>query len=84
MNRKRGETLNKYINAEETGYRKLQRVLKEAMEGGTDEFSEDETRLDPTNRKFQLPKRLRGWLSMERAHIPLKRTQWNSEHDRRI
>ena len=32
-NRKRDETLNKYTNGEETAYRKLQRVLKEAMEG---------------------------------------------------
>ena len=70
--RKRGETLNKYINAEETAYRKLQRVLKEAMEGGADEFSEDDTPPDPKKRKFQLPKRLRGWLFMERAQIPLK------------
>ena len=31
MMRKRGETLIKYINAEETAYRKLQRTLKEAM-----------------------------------------------------
>ena len=32
--RKKGETLMKYINAEESAYRKLQRVLKDAMEEG--------------------------------------------------
>ena len=69
--RKRGETLIKYINAEETAYRKLQRTLKEAMEGGQDEWSsEDEP--DTEVRKFKLPKRLRGWLFMERSQIPLK------------
>ena len=31
MMRKRGETLTKYINAEETAYRKLQHTLREAM-----------------------------------------------------
>ena len=71
MMRKRGETLIKYINAEETAYRKLQRTLKEAMEGGQDEWSsEDEP--DAEVRKFKLPKRRRGWLFMERSQIPLK------------
>ena len=52
--RKRGETLTKHINAEETAYRKLQRVLKEAMEDNKDEYSEDESGwYDP--KKFQLP-----------------------------
>ena len=55
--RKKGETLMKYINAEETAYRKLQRVLKSATDGGQDEYSSDD---GSTNRKFQLPKRLRG------------------------
>ena len=40
MMRRRGETLTKYMNAAETAYRKLQRTLKEAMEGGKDEWSE--------------------------------------------
>ena len=72
MVRKRGETLNKYINSEETAYRKLQRVSKEAMEGGADEFSDEDLPANPKKRKFQLPKRLRGWLFMERAQLPLK------------
>ena len=42
MMRKRGETLIKYIHAEELAYRKLQRTLKEAMEGGHAEWSSDE------------------------------------------
>ena len=42
MLRNRGETLTKYINAEEIVYRKLQRTLKEAMQEGHDEWSEDE------------------------------------------
>ena len=42
MMRKKGETLTKYINAEEAAYRKLQRVLKEAMEGDKEEFSTDD------------------------------------------
>ena len=71
MMRRRGETLTKYINAEETAYRKLQRTLREAMEGGTDEYSEDE-QYQPPGTKFKLPKRLRGWLFMERAQIPPK------------
>ena len=33
MVRRKGDTLTKYNNAVETAYRKLQRVLKEAMEG---------------------------------------------------
>ena len=70
MMRKRGETLTKYMNAEETAYRKLQRTLKEAMEGGTDEYSDDDHGTDEA--RFKLPKRLRGWLFMERAQIPLK------------
>ena len=68
--RKRGETLTKYINAEDTSYRKLQRTLKEAMEGGKDEYSDDDQ--DPDHMKFKLPKRLRGWLFMGRAQIPPK------------
>ena len=47
------------------------RVLKEAMEGGRDEWSSDEEP-NPRNRKFKMPKRLRGFLFLERAHIPLK------------
>ena len=42
------------------------------MEGEADEHSKDETRPGSTRRKFQLPKRLRGWLFLERAHPPLK------------
>ena len=69
--RKRGETLIKYIHAEEQAYRKLQRTLREAMEGGHDEWSSDEDP-NPNNRKFKMPKRLRGFLFLERAQIPLK------------
>ncbi len=67
--RKKGETLMKYINAEETAYRKLQRILKSAAEDGEEEYSSDD---DSKARKFQLPKRLRGWHFLERAAIPLK------------
>ena len=72
--RKKGETLMKYINAEETAYRKLQRVLKTATDAGADEYSSDDVSLSasPSKRKFQLPKRLRGWHFLERAGIPLK------------
>ena len=55
--RKKGETLTKYINAEETVYRKLQRILKSATVSGEDEYSSDDESL---TRKFQFPKRLRG------------------------
>ena len=72
MTRQKGETLTKYIHAEEIAYRKVQRILKEAMEGGHDEFSGDEDDPPLTRKKFQLPKRLRGWLFMERSQIPLK------------
>ena len=67
--RKKGETLMKYINAEETAYRKLQRVLKTSAEEGEDEYSSED---DSKTRKFQLPKRLRGWHFLERAAIPIK------------
>ncbi len=40
------------------------------MDGDKDEYSsEDES---SRNKKFQLPKRLRGWLFMDRSQIPLK------------
>ena len=68
--RKKGDTPLKYINAEESAYRKLQRVLKDAMEGGHEEYSSDEETSEV--KKFQLPKRLRGWLFLDRAAIPLK------------
>ena len=55
MIRKRGETLNKYTDAEETAYRKLQRALKEATEGGADEFSEDDTPPGPKKESFNSP-----------------------------
>ena len=67
--RKKGETLMKYINAEETAYRKLQRVLKTATQEGEDEYSDDD---GSGVRRFQLPKRLRGWHFLGRAAIPLK------------
>ena len=55
--RKKGESLMKYINAEETAYRKLQRVLKTAADDGEDEYSDDD---GTQTRRFRLPKRLRG------------------------
>ena len=73
--RKKGETLMKYINEEETAYRKLQRVLKTAIDEGQDEFSEDDQatpQATPQKSKFKLPKRLRGWHFLERASIPLR------------
>ena len=68
MMRRRGETLTKYMNAEETAYRKLQRTLKEAMEDCVDEWSEDEDGHGGIQ-KFKRPKRLRGWLFMELSLI---------------
>ena len=47
----------KYINTDETAYRKLQRVLKIATDGGEDEYSGDD---GSNTKRFQLPKRLRG------------------------
>ena len=41
------------------------------MEGGVDEWSEDED-AQAGIQKFKLPKRLRGWLFMERAQSPLE------------
>ena len=40
--RKKGETLMTYINAEETAYRKLQRILTSATEDGEEEYSSDD------------------------------------------
>ena len=59
-----------YINAEESAYRRLQRVLRDAMEGGQDEYSETDETSDVE--RFQLPKRLCGWLFLDRASIPIK------------
>ena len=39
--------------------------------GGQDEWSSEDDP-DPEIKKFKLPKRLRGWLFMERSQIPLK------------
>ena len=55
--RKKGDTLMKYINAEEIAYRKLHRVLKTATDDGEDEYSEDD---GPGGWKVQLSKRLLG------------------------
>ena len=41
------------------------------MGGGHDEWSSDEDP-NPNNRKFKMPKRLRGFLFLERAQIPSK------------
>ena len=59
----------KYINVEETAYRKLQRVLRTATDGGEDEYSSDD---GGQKKKFQLPKRLLGWHFLNRASVPLK------------
>ena len=50
MMRQKGETLTKYIHAEEIAYRKLQRILKEATDGGTDEFSGDDDDSPPKDK----------------------------------
>ena len=58
------------MNAEESAYRKLQRVLKQATEDGEEEYSSDDGSIG--SKKFQLPKRLRGWHFLEKASIPIK------------
>ena len=68
--RRRGETLTKFVNAEESAYRKLQRVLKQATDDGAEEYSSDDG--SSGSKKFQLPKRLRGWRFLEKASIPIK------------
>ena len=68
----------KYINAEESAYRKLQRVLKDALQEGTDEYSEDDQASD-TN-KFQLPKNA-AWLAFHATCFhSCQRAQWDFEH----
>ena len=42
ISRTKGESLVKYKNEEETAYRRLQKVLNEAMPTGEDEYSDDE------------------------------------------
>ena len=68
--------MNKFRNDEEAAYRKLQSILNDAMKNGEDEYSDDDgTILDKNGKtisKFKLPKRLRGWLFLERARIPPK------------
>ena len=56
----------KYINGEETAYRKLQKVLKAAIDNGQDEFS-DEDESPPSAKRLLLPKRLLGWHFLERG-----------------
>ena len=68
----KGETLMTYINAEETAYRQLQRVLEEAMGCGQDEYSYEGKTSNTTSKKFQLPKRLCGLLFMGRSQITIK------------
>ena len=62
----------KYINAEETAYRNLQRVLQEPMEGVQDEYSDEDTTPNTTSNKFQLPKGLCGWMFMATSQNPFK------------
>ena len=71
--------MNKFRNDEEAAYRKLQSILNDAMKNGEDEYSdEDETAPSITTNqgkkvpKFRLPKRLRGWMFLERSKIPSK------------
>jgi len=70
-----GETLVEYINEEDIAYRRLQKVVNEAMSIGEDEYSDDEDRPPLLNAKgdeiprFRLPKSLRAWLLLDRAHL---------------
>jgi len=78
ISRTKGESIIKYKNEEETAYRRLQKVLNEAMTTGEDEYSSDEDQPPLTDKygeeipRFRLPKRLRGWLFLDRAHLPTK------------
>jgi len=65
---KKGKTLMKYINVEDTSYRRLQRVLEDAEEDGEEEYSDEDGTLHV--KRFQLPKRLCGWYFMECVSIP--------------
>ena len=64
----------KFRNEEEAAYRRLQSVLNEAMKNGEDEYSDDDgtvtTKDGKRVPKFRLPKRLRGWMFLERSRIP--------------
>ena len=55
---------------------KLQSVLNEAMKNGEDEYSDDDgtamTKDGKPVPKFRLPKRLRGWMFLERSRIPAR------------
>ena len=66
----------KFKNEQDTAYRKLQSVLNEAMKNGEDEYSDDDGKVTtPSGKeipKFRLPKRLRGWMFLERSRIPPK------------
>ena len=76
--RKKGETLMKYINAEETAYRKLQRILKSATEVGEDEYSSD----DGSAKKKSITQKI-TWLALPgTCRNSSQRTQWNSKSDR--
>ena len=75
IGRQRGETFNKYVNDEEAAYRKVQKVMNEVMLQGDDEYSSDDDIVTESGlkiQKFRLPKSLRGWLFLERCHIPIR------------
>ena len=63
-----------FKNEEETKYRRLQKILNEAMKAGEDEYSDDDglvtTKEGKPIPKFRHPKRLRGWMYLERVRIP--------------
>ena len=71
----------KIKNDQEAAYRKLQTALNEAMKNGEDEYSDEDdtapsimTSQGKKVPKFRLPKRLRGWMFLERSKIPSKET----------
>ena len=72
--RKKGDSMNKYINEEEALYRNLQKIVQDSLKDGKDEYSDDGTCIKTTPPKnFQLPKKLRGWFSSTVPKFPQTR-----------
>ena len=78
--RNKGDSIRKYVNAEEHAYRKLQAIFSETA-SKAEAWSDDDLGLgmasapvSPGHRRkrFQLPKRLRGWFFLSRSGIPTK------------
>ena len=72
----------KYLNEDENAFRRLQSVVNDSIRRGEDCYSDDEPSTSTASTKptgttgcfqsFKLPQKLRGWLLLDRAHLPYR------------